>query len=199
MLLVNSPEYLLEKQMMIDLDCDQRGVPRWQARIEEYEFLQIMNESELQVTVMAMLPLLQLEEKVANDRCKYLIGTVAHTLLIKGNQIMIRVGGGFASLEEHIHQVGPFECIKIYKLMKGNEAKHEAPMSFKEAVSFYLNKHKAPDRIVKQFLTTEDEDSMNLFENAINFLKEKQEEAKKKYDSAAGARRASRVGNISGL
>lgn len=48
---------------MLDEDCDRRGVPRVQARIDEFEFLQIMTESELQVTVMALMPVLQLEEK----------------------------------------------------------------------------------------------------------------------------------------
>ena len=51
---------------------------------------------------------------------------------------MIRVGGGFATLEDHIRQVGPFECIKIYKLMKGSEK--QEPMGFVDAVVFYLKK-----------------------------------------------------------
>lgn len=53
-----------------------------------------------------------------------MIGTQTGILLIRTNQIMLRVGGGFASLEDHIRQVGPFECIKIYKLMKGDENKN---------------------------------------------------------------------------
>ena len=69
--------------------------------------------------------------------------------MIKTNQIMIRVGGGFATLEDHIRQVGPFECIKIYKLMKGNPDKKEDPMSFKDAVAFYLRRLKCVDRILK--------------------------------------------------
>ena len=49
-----------------------------------------------------------------------MIGTQKIMLMIKVNKIMVRVGGGFATLADHIHQVGPFECIKIYKLMKGH-------------------------------------------------------------------------------
>ena len=111
---------------------------------------------------------------------------------------MIRVGGGYATLEDHIRQVGPFECIKIYKLMKGNDQKKEKPMSYKEAVMFYLSKHKTPDRIVKQFLSTEDEESMRLFENAINILKDKQEQVKKKYENEQNARRNSALGSSIG-
>ncbi len=38
--------------------------------------------------------------------------------MIKSNGIMIRVGGGYETLENHINHIGHFECIKIYKLMK---------------------------------------------------------------------------------
>ena len=136
----------------------------------------IMDEAELHVTLLALLPVIKIEERPPADKCKYLIGTQSNVLMIKANSIMIRVGGGYATLEEHIKQVGPFECIKIYKLMKGNEAKKEEPMPFKQAVEFYLTKHKAPDRIIKQFLTTEDEEHMGLFEAAIEYLKGKQDE-----------------------
>jgi len=54
-----------------------------------------------------------------------LVGTLAQSLLIKANKIMVRVGGGYSTLQEHIRQVGPFECIKIYKHMKSELAKSE--------------------------------------------------------------------------
>ena len=112
-----------------------------------------------------------------------MIGTQVGVLMIKSNSIMIRVGGGFATLEEHIRQVGPFECIKIYKLMKGNPDKKEPTRSFKEAVTFYLTKHKTSDRIVKQWINTEDEMQMDLFENAIEYLKDKQDQAANKFNA----------------
>jgi len=90
---------------------------------------------------------------------------------------MIRVGGGFATLEDHIKQVGPFECIKINKLMMGNPLQNMPPMSYKEAVAFYLKRLKSSEKIVKNFLENEDEDQMNLFEKAIQILREKQDEA----------------------
>jgi len=70
--------------------------------------------------------------------------------MIKANSIMIRVGGGFATLEEHIRQVGPFECIKIYKQMKGSEK--SPPMSFQDAVVFYMKRLKSPDKIVVNYM-----------------------------------------------
>ena len=108
-----------------------------------------MNEAELAITLLALLPVIKIEERPPKDKCKYLIGTLTSVLMIKTNQIMVRVGGGFSTLEAHIEQVGPFECIKIHKLMKGNPAKNEPEMTFMEAVHFYLKKHKCPDRIMK--------------------------------------------------
>ena len=143
--------------------------------------MRIMSEAELQVVLVALLPIIKLEERPQPDKCKYMIGTQAGVLMIKTNQIMIRVGGGFATLEEHIKQVGPFECIKIYKLMKGNPEKKEPSRTFKEAVTFYLEKLKTSDRIVRVWLSTEDEKQMDLFENAIEYLKRKQDEAATKF------------------
>ena len=131
--------------------------------------------------LIALLPIIKLEERPQPDKCKYMIGTQAGILMIKTNQIMIRVGGGFATLEDHIRQVGPFECIKIYKLMKGNPDKKEDPMTFKDAICFYLQRHKTSDRIIKQWLDAEDEQQMDLFENAIEYLKEKQDQAAQRF------------------
>jgi hypothetical protein len=61
-----------------------------------------MTEAEIQVTLLALLPIVRLEEKPANDKCKYMIGTLPGMMLVRANQIMIRVGGGFSTLEAYI-------------------------------------------------------------------------------------------------
>ena len=109
-----------------------------------------MNEAELQVTLLALLPVIKLEDKpMKPDQCKYMIGTISGLLLIKSDKIMIRVGGGYATLEEHLRQVGPFECIKIHKLMSGDERTGTPPCTFMDAVVYYLKRLKTADRIVK--------------------------------------------------
>jgi hypothetical protein len=102
MLMVNQPNYLTEKQRILDKATDKEGTPRQRAEVEEYEFLSIMNEDELHSTLLALMPVICLEEKPSADKCKYLIGSQSGILMIKTNHIMIRVGGGFASLEDHI-------------------------------------------------------------------------------------------------
>ena len=47
--------------------------------------------------MIALLPIIRLEDKIVGDKCKYMIGTQPGVLMIKANQIMIRVGGGFAT------------------------------------------------------------------------------------------------------
>lgn len=101
-ILVNKPEYMEEKQRILDQIADKDGTPRQKARLEKFEYLRIMTEGELHITLLALLPVLSLEEKPAADKCKYLIGTQAGVMMIKTNQIMIRVGGGFATLEDYI-------------------------------------------------------------------------------------------------
>lgn len=94
-------------------------------------------------------------------------------MLIKNNSVMVRVGGGFTTLEDYIKQNGPFECIKIYKLMKGDEVRKTLPMSFKDAVTTYLKKLKAVDKVIKSYLNVRDDEQLALFESAIGYLKEK--------------------------
>ena len=179
MIQVNQPQYLQAKQAELDMAAHMSDAKPQKARLEEYEFLRIMDEQELNAVLLALLPVIKLEEKPPADKCKYMIGTQSTVLMIKTNKIMVRVGGGFATIEEHIRQVGPFECIKIYKLMKGNPDKNEEPMTFKEAVVFYLNKHKTTDRIIKQYMNTDDDEQMGLFAAAIEYLKQRQEEVAK--------------------
>lgn len=40
-------------------------------------------------------------------------------------------------------------------------------LSFKDAVVFYLNKHKTPDKIIANYIKTGDDDQIEVFENAI--------------------------------
>ena len=83
-----------------------------------------------------------------------MIGTKESNTMIKSNAIMVRVGGGFATIEDHIKQIGPFECIKIYKIMKGTDSIE--PMHYKDAVAYYLKRCKASDKIIKEYIATED-------------------------------------------
>ena len=82
---VHEPQYLEEKQNLLNQIAQDNGTKPKKAKIEEYEYLMIMNETELQVALLALLPVIKLEEKPPADKCKYLIGSQAGVLMIKAN------------------------------------------------------------------------------------------------------------------
>ena len=90
-------------------------------RQEKEAYLDYMDLKELEAFVTAFLPVLKVDEnnpKEEKKDAKYLIGTEKKALQIKSTDILIRVGGGYATLEEYLKQNGPFECIKIAKHMR---------------------------------------------------------------------------------
>lgn len=56
-----------------------------------------MTEEDLNDVLIALLPIIRLEEKITGDKCKYMVGTQSNVMMIKANQIMLRVGGGYAT------------------------------------------------------------------------------------------------------
>lgn len=79
---------------------------------DPHAFLDHMNEEEINMLLTSLLPVLKLEAG------KYMIGTEKKPIQIKNDSLLIRVGGGYATLEEYLHQNGPFECIKLAKVMR---------------------------------------------------------------------------------
>lgn len=52
---------------------------------------------------------------------KYLIGTESRSCTIKGNNCLVRVGGGYSSLEEYLERNELNEIDKMKKLMDDNK------------------------------------------------------------------------------
>ena len=141
-------EYIQEKQRKVCQEAEKNGLRAQKAKIDRFEYLSVMTEPELQQVLLGILPVVKIEEKPAAEMCKYMIGTTSHVLQLKANKIMLRVGGGYSTLVDFIKQNGPFECIKIYKQMKGDLTKNRAPMHYTNAVEYYLKKHMTADKIV---------------------------------------------------
>ena len=76
-------------------------------------FIDKLNNEEVGKMLVALLPILLLE-----TGGKYMIGTAKQNVQIKSDRLFLRVGGGFANLEDYLKQNGPFECIKIAKIMR---------------------------------------------------------------------------------
>ena len=61
---VNSPDYLIEKQRLLDQLAEENGTRPKRARIDEYEFLRVMTEEDLTAVLVAHLPIVCLEDKI---------------------------------------------------------------------------------------------------------------------------------------
>ena len=74
-------------------------------RQEKEAYLDYMDLKELEAFVTAFLPVLKVDEnnpKEEKKDAKYLIGTEKKALQIKSTDILIRVGGGYATLDEYL-------------------------------------------------------------------------------------------------
>ena len=58
-----------------------------------------LNSAQLERILCGFLPVLQI------DRAKYLIGTDVKTVLVKQDILLVRTGGGFITLQEHITKI----------------------------------------------------------------------------------------------
>ena len=85
-----------------------------------------MNAEQVGAYLVEHLPIIKIGE------ADYMIGTEKRKIIVKASNLLLRVGGGYITLEEYITRNAPFECIKIYMLMK------EKQFSFKQAVTHYL-------------------------------------------------------------
>ena len=141
--------------------------------IDDYEYLYVMDEMDLQLILVSMMPIIKMREE--NERHYYMLGTEVKEIQIKTDRLFIRVGGGYSTLQEYLEQNGAFECIKIYKIMRDQQC------SFKQAVKFYLEKNKASKRVMTEYVASCDDNQLELFENAINLLKQKQDEVNRRY------------------
>ena len=108
--------------------------------IDDFEFLYVMDEMELQLTLVSMMPIIKISEE--NGRYYYMLGTDRKEIMVKTDRLFLRVGGGYATLHEYIEQNGAFECIKIFKRMR------DFNCSFKEAVKFFLEKNKGNRKLI---------------------------------------------------
>ena len=75
-------------------------------KTEPEAYLDFMDLKELEMFVCAFLPVIKVDEnnpKDAKREAKYLIGTDKKSLQIKSTDILIRVGGGYATLAEYLH------------------------------------------------------------------------------------------------
>ena len=71
-----------------------------------------MTIRELGALLCCLLPIAKVGE------LKYMIGTEAKKIIVKSDKVLIRTGGGFMPLEEHINKYALSECLIIWRMMQ---------------------------------------------------------------------------------
>lgn len=103
----------------------------------EFAYLSKLSMEQLEQTCSCLVPLVRI------DSGKYLVGAEQKTLILKESSLLVRVGGGFSLLEDHIRKVALSECLKIYFQM------NKESLEFKQAVLNLLTKLNV-DKVVKE-------------------------------------------------
>ena len=143
-------------------------------------FIAQMSIPQLEAAMIGLIPIVKL------DKGKYLIGTEVKSIQIKNDSLLVRVGGGYVTLEEHIEKVARYECLKINNLMKKKQ------LDFKGAVCFYLDQCKASPKVKERFLKS-DNSTIEAFNATMKVLEKRQEqsEARMKRNTALKKQSAS--------
>ena len=76
----------------------------------------------------------------------YLIGTEKKKCTIKGNNCLVRVGGGYQSLEEYLERNESEELKKMKKQMEENE------MTYVELIRGLLQKYECDEKQIKKII-----------------------------------------------
>lgn len=125
-------------------------------------FMANMNVLQLEKAMVGLIPVVKI------DTGKYLVGSELKSLQIKGDTLLVRVGGGYVTLEEHILKVARYECLKINQFMK------KMKLDFKNAVAAFLDKHKAHANVKKGFFASPS-GTVEAFNSTMKILEKRQE------------------------
>jgi hypothetical protein len=76
------------------------------------QLLAQMSIKELSSLACCLLPIANLGDH------RFLIGAESKKIIIKSDQVLLRTGGGFCTIEEHIKKYALSECLVIWRMMQ---------------------------------------------------------------------------------
>ena len=112
-----------------------------------------MDLKELGALLCCLLPIAKLPLDL-----RYMIGTESKKIIVKRDNVMIRTGGGFCTIEEHITRFALSECLIIWRTMQKKE------IDFNETVVNLLELHGADQTLIDSYKEETTEDISDLFE-----------------------------------
>lgn len=82
-----------------------------------------------------LIPIIKIEKG------KYMIGTEKKQVVVKNDSLIVRIGGGFESMDRYIDHISRPECLKI------NHTMRQKNLDYTETVCSYLDGIKAGDKV----------------------------------------------------
>ena len=121
-----------------------------------------MSVRDLGALLCCLLPIAKLGE------LRYMIGTESKKIIVKSDKVLIRTGGGFMPLEEHINKYALSECLIIWRTMQ------QKNLNFTETVVNLLSLHGAQESLIELYQEETTEDISDLFEVIASLIKQKE-------------------------
>ena len=100
----------------------------------------------------------------------YLIGTEVKQMMVRGENCMIRVGGGFEDIKAYYNNYATKQCVSLYQRMRSSNS------TFKEALLDLLGKNSATPEVIEAYRAEPDTDwqtANDLFILLSNIVEEK--------------------------
>jgi len=105
---------------------------------------------------------------------------------VKSDKVLIRTGGGYCNVNDHVKKYALSECLIIWRTM---QQKH---ITFNEAVVNLLQMHNADEQLIQDYQEETTDEISDLFELLCSLMKQKEfgkyltREQKSKLNSEAG-------------
>lgn len=117
------------------------------------------------------MPIVKLEKQDS-----YLIGTEAKQMTVKGNNCMVRVGGGYVTIQEYYDRYSSKQCVSLYHIMNTEST------SFVDSITNLLKTHGANQNVIDAYQGEHEnmQNSNALFLLLATFLEEKLNSSNKK-------------------
>lgn len=137
---------------------------------KENEWITEMLFEKFDKTMFGLVPVVKLEPG------KFMIGTEKKQVIVKNDTLIVRIGGGFESLDRHIDHIARNECLKITHTMRTKN------MDYKETVVWYLDQIKASDKVKESYLKGKHcdiiafKDTMNIYEKKAEYLEQRKKD-----------------------
>lgn len=155
-------------KLTIEMNQTKMALYRESAKKEDEEF-SVDFFAEYDISVLAQIlgtfmPIIRLKKENT-----YLLGAETKQITTRGENCMVRVGGGYVTIQEYYNKYATKQCVSLYQMMSSQNT------PYLETIISLLEKNQAPQEVIDAYCDEgENWDSVNqLFVLIATFLEEK--------------------------